>query len=272
MKHRCHPGKASLHSKARKRCGEASEIFSNVRLIEGENWKDIQFVDDDARSSVVLIVAKTEPEPFEGFYIRRWDHPYEPNFETRTYNLLEFCQQRKVRRFFERGLAGNLIVWTRDEKTGELYFIGAYEGIDKMRRVKGYDGEELKSRTALMAKAVYVLPYERSLPMASFENEFKKRDLAFPSKTKISSRHSCYGVYVIGKELAGPILRRIKMNAVESGEYRKIAEPHTAEMSKRTREIDKLNRTRKRKINVDRVQKRFVTTRDMQYAKRIGIL
>jgi len=165
-----------------------------MRLIGGEKWKDIEFLNEDAKLSSVLIVVKTEPEPFEGFYIRRWDHPYEPSFETRTYNLLEFCQQKKVKIFLETGKAGNLIVWTRDEKTKKLYFIGVYEGIQKLRKIEGYDRGEWKPRTALMAAEAYVVPHGKGVLMKDFESEFGRRGLVFPSEKKIGPYHSCYGL------------------------------------------------------------------------------
>jgi hypothetical protein len=255
-----------------KRCGERPEAFGHMRLIKGEEWKNIKFASKDARLSAVLVVAKTEPEPYEGFYVRRWDHPYEPNFETRTYNLLEFCQQQKVKNFFETGKAGNLIVWTRDEKTGRLYFIGTYKGILKLRKIEGYDRGKWKPRTALIATETYVVQHGKAILMEDFENEFKKRGLAFPSEKRISPYHSCYGRYVIGSKLARSIMKAIQKNAVKSEVYGNLAEPHTKEMLEKQKEIQKINEKCVRKINIDRFQKRLVTKQEMRYAKRLGIL
>jgi hypothetical protein len=244
-----------------------------MRLIKGKEWKNIKFTSEDARFHAVLIVAKTEPEPFEGFYIRRWDHPYEPNFETRTYNLLEFCQQEKVKNFFETGMAGNVIVWTKDEKTSELYFIGAFKGIEKLRRIEGYDCGEWKPRTALMATEAYVVSYDKGIPMRDFEGEFRKRGLAFPCKRRISPYHSCYGrSYTIDEELAKSIMNVIQDNAVESDVYGSLAEHHTDEMLRKQEEIMEINKKRSRRINADRFRKRFVTKQEICYAERMGIL
>jgi hypothetical protein len=261
--------KSCVPQKPQKRCGRNNGIFGQVRLIKDEDWKDIAFVSEKAKALSVLVVMKTEPEPFGGFYIRRWDHPYEPNFETRTYNLLEFCQQKKVRKFFETGRAGNLIVWTRDEKTREPYFIGAYERIVKLRKVEGLDHEKWKPRTALMALSAYVVPYGKRISMKDFEEEFKKRGLSFPSKKKRIPYESCYGLKdILDRELAEPIMGVTRDNAMESKEFRGIGELHTREMLRKQRELkEKRSRT-----SVDRFQKRFVTMQDMNYALRAGIL
>ena len=272
MKKQCLQHKTCLpKAKRRESCASCPDIFSHMRLIKDEEWKDIKFLDEDSKLSSVLVVAKTEPEPFEGFYIRRWDHPYEPNFETRTYNLLEFCQQKKVKNFFETGKAGNLIVWTRDEKTGKLYFIGAYEGIQKLRKIEGYSGGKWKSRTALMASEAYVAPHGKGIPMKDFTNEFRRRSLAFPSQKKLSPYHSCYGYYVIDKELTESLMNVIKKNAVGSKTYGKLTKTHTRSMLKKLKEITEINKKRHRKLNIDKFQKRFVTKPEMRYAKKMRI-
>ena len=255
-----------------KRFDERPEVFGHMRLIKGEEWKNIKFASKDARLSAVLVVAKTEPEPYEGFYIRRWDHPYEPNFETRTHNLLEFYQQQKVKNFLKTGKAGNLIVWTRDEKTGGLYFIGTYKGIRKLRKIEGYDRGKWKPRTALIATETYVAQHSKAILMKNFENEFKKRGLAFPSEKRISPYHSCYGRYVIDGKLARSIMEAIQKNAVDSEVYGNLAELHTQEMLNKQKEILKINKECIRKINVDRFRKRFVTKQEICFAERIGIL
>lgn len=264
---RCLPGKKQIRS-----CHRSGDVFDNLTLIKGEEWKSIRFENDDADLSSVLIVAKTEPEPFEGFYVRRWDHPYEPNFETRTYNLLEFCQQKKVKGFFETGRAGNLIVWTRDEKTKRPYVTGAFERLQKLRRIKGYDRGALKPRTALRFAEAYVLPYENRIPMRDFEDEFRERNLAFPSVGKMSPYHSCYGNYVIDKTLTKVIMDAIKKNAVKSEVYGNIGELHTIDMARKQKEISQTNRNRKRKIDVDKFRKRFTTKQEIEHARIIGIL
>jgi hypothetical protein len=236
-----------------------------MKPVQGEKWKDIEFGSEDAESCGVLIVAKTEAEPFRGFYVRRWDHPYEPNFETRTYNLLEFCQQRKVKRFFETGMAGNLIVWTKDEKTGGLYFIGSYKGVRKLRIVEGYDRGKRKPRVALMANETCVLPYGKGIPMEDFEAEFGRRGLAFPSKKRISPFHSCYGCYIIEKELTSSLVSAIGKNAVSGEAYLDLAEPYAEYLRK-------LRQSSRRRVNVQRFRPRFVTKKEMEFAKERAIL
>lgn len=254
-------------------CARSRNVFRHMRLIEGEEWKNIEFVSEDAKSSAVLMVVKTEPDPFRGFYVRRWDHPYEPNFETKTYNLLEFCQQNKVQKYFETGMAGNLIVWTRNERNGKLHFIATYKRVRNLRKVGGCDRGRWKPRTVLMAVETYVVPYGGGVPMKDFESKFEERRLAFPSDERISPYHSCYGHYVIDKELTKAIMDAVENNAVKSRVYGDLAESHTKEMLSRQRAVMKLNkRRRKGKYNVDRFRKRFVTKQEIEYAKKMGIL
>jgi len=252
-----------------KSCAGTPDIFRHVRLVKGEEWKNIKFESEDAKLSAVLVVAKTEPEPFEDFYIRRWDHPYEPNFETKTYNLLEFCQQDKIRKYFQMGKATNLIVWTEDENSGEFCFIGAYRGIRKFRKIEGVDHGRWKPRTALMASEVYVVPFGKGIPMKDFESEFRRRKLAFPSEQKASAYQSCYGHYIIDKELTDSLMKAIMRNAVTDEVYASLAEPHTKDMLERQRELKRL---RNRTVSVDRFRKRFVTKQDLKYARKIGML
>lgn len=256
----CVPKKKCFES-----CDDVQGIFGNMKPIPEEKWKGIEFESEDAKSRSVLIVAKTEAEPFGGFYVRRWDHPYEPNFETRTYNLLEFCQQRKVKRFFETGRAGNLIVWTKDEKNGGLYFIGAYKRVRKLRNVLGRDRGGWRPRVALMADETFVLPHGKGVPMEDFEADFRKQGFAFPSKERISPFHSCYGHYVINKELTNLLTSAIGKNAVDGKVYLDLAEPYAEELSK-------LRQSSNRKINVQRFRQRFVTQKEMGFAKDAAIL
>lgn len=246
--------------------------FSGMRLINGEEWKDIKFVDEEAKSNAVLIVCKTEPEPFEGFYVRRWDHPYEPNFETKTYNLLEFCQQNKIQKYLRAGKAGNLIVWTRDEKTKKLYFIGDYVGIQKFRSIEGCKDGAWMPRVALMATETFIVPHHRAIPMKDFEHEFLNRGLCFPTQDEICPFHSTYGHYVVRKELARVIMNVIEKNGVASEVYADLSESHTREMLKKQAELMKLSETRNRKINFDRCRRRFVTRQEMEHAMKTGIL
>ncbi len=259
MKRRCYPNKSVAKSGARERCAKAGEIFDNVKLIEGENWQDIPFVNDDAKSSAVLIVAKTEPDPFQGFYVRRWDHPYEPNFETCTYDLLEFCQQVKIRKFFELGRAGNLIVWTRDESTSVPYFIGAYEAVTKFRKVRGRVDSRWKTRTALLAAEAHVLPYAKRIPMKNFEEVFRKEHFRFPSEERTLPFDSCYGQKdLMSRDLTESLLSVIRRNAVGNVAYRRIGELHTQKMQE-------IQRERGREIL--RFRKRFVTASDLNSSK-----
>lgn len=160
-------------------------------------------------------------------------------------------------------------MWTRDEKTCEPYFIGAYERIVKLRKVKGLDYGKWKPRTALIAVRAFAVPYGKRISMKKFEQDFEKRGLSFPSKKKRIPYDSCYGLKdILDSELTESILGLIRDNAMESEEFRRIGELYTREMLRKQREL----KEKRRRTDFDRFQKRFVTMQDMNYALRVGIL